>query len=406
MRCFLGLLLLVVLQTTGIAYAQDDGTAASSLDEINGKVEMSEGELRRLAGQQQVKETELKDLKRKIDDLKSQEKELQLELANKESERASVIKEIKDTEGQINQIRIFSLKRIRAAYIYRDGMAFQKILYKADSTRLEINAIFLKRIQEFDKMVLSRLAGLQVERDRRKIELEGIIEQQKEIQQGIKLRGKGVQDRILRQETLMKEIKLQKASIQKALLELRAQALRMETVVASLTGAEVEGGEGISETRVSNEDSSGKEAESAVDMSAYAGSGLGTMKGKLDVPVGGRVVQGYGEQRTNEFDDYVLSKGLSFEVDEGEKVAAVADGKVIYAGQMPRLGTVVIVDHGNRSYSLYGRLKESVLQAGTVLKAGDEIGLVGSKDNKGRSFYFEIREQGKTVNPRGYFRNL
>ena len=70
---------------------------------------------------------------------------------------------------------------------------------------------------------------------------------------------------------------------------------------------------------------------------------------------------------------------------------------------MPGYGVVVIVDHGRRYYSLYGRLAVSLPQINDVLEKGGKIGSVGKPDQRGRNFYFEIRKGGKAIDPSKFF---
>jgi septal ring factor EnvC (AmiA/AmiB activator) len=66
---------------------------------------------------------------------------------------------------------------------------------------------------------------------------------------------------------------------------------------------------------------------------------------------------------------------------------------------MPGYDTVVIIDHGERSYSLYGRLGKSHVKQGDLVQRRDVIGVTSAADSKGRNFYFETRKNGAPVDP-------
>jgi murein hydrolase activator len=99
----------------------------------------------------------------------------------------------------------------------------------------------------------------------------------------------------------------------------------------------------------------------------------------------------------------IFIKGLEFSGNVGEKVRPVAKGKVVFSQLLPGLGNVVIVDHGKRYYTLYGRLSSVLTQLGDIVGRGDTVGILGEPDRKGRNFYFELRQKGKAMNPQPFF---
>jgi septal ring factor EnvC (AmiA/AmiB activator) len=72
---------------------------------------------------------------------------------------------------------------------------------------------------------------------------------------------------------------------------------------------------------------------------------------------------------------------------------------------VPEYGNVVIVNHGKRFYTLYGRLNEIVPLVGDIVEGGDVLARTGKKDRWGRNFYFELRYKGKAIDPWRYFAN-
>ena len=101
----------------------------------------------------------------------------------------------------------------------------------------------------------------------------------------------------------------------------------------------------------------------------------------------------------------VFVKGLEFNARPGARVSAVAAGKVVLNQVLPGFGNVVIVDHGERYYTLYGRLASGLSRVGDVVKKGEVVGVVGEPDKRNRNFYFELRIKGKPVDPLGFFKD-
>jgi septal ring factor EnvC (AmiA/AmiB activator) len=121
----------------------------------------------------------------------------------------------------------------------------------------------------------------------------------------------------------------------------------------------------------------------------------------ISLPAIGRVVRPFGKRRVQEFDDVISNNGVELSVEEGSTVKAMRDGIVKFIGEMPNFGTVVVVDHGERLYSLYGRLKQLSVTVGANLKRGSSIGLVGKLNDRGSNFYFESRRAGRAIDPIG-----
>lgn len=374
----------------------------SRLDEINLKVEEEKSRLEEVKGKYLSLETELKGLRSVIEKLRQQSRSLEEELARKQESRRVVLRELEQTDRHMGRLKELSLERLRSFYVHRSARGVTGLIFMLleDSSHLVRNAIYLARVQDYDRNLLLELAKLQKQRRQQQTELESLIQEQDRLQEKLKAQSAMVQQKITRHEGVLKALKAEQAEIQKVLTELRAQALRLEIVVSSLTGGPGD----------KTQERMGQKAPVSAGISVlkepFQGRGLKEQRRSLTVPVMGRVLRSYGKQKLNEFDEIVLSKGLEFQVPVGAEVRAVADGRVIFLGRMPGYGTVLIVDHGQRSYSLYGRLGEVRVQAGQDVQNADVLAVSGEPDEKGRNFYFEIRENGAPVDPRKYFTRI
>jgi septal ring factor EnvC (AmiA/AmiB activator) len=95
----------------------------------------------------------------------------------------------------------------------------------------------------------------------------------------------------------------------------------------------------------------------------------------------------------------VRSKGIEFSTQPGIDVHVVQRGKVVFAGEMPGYDQVIVVEHGGRSFSLYGRLGSVAVKTGDIVDHDQSIATTSAPDAKGRNFYFEIRKSGSPVDP-------
>jgi septal ring factor EnvC (AmiA/AmiB activator) len=126
------------------------------------------------------------------------------------------------------------------------------------------------------------------------------------------------------------------------------------------------------------------------------------LRGKLTWPVGGRLIASFGDSRAGA----IRWDGLLIAADRGRAVKAVHDGRVIYADWHPGMGLLIILDHGNGYWSLYGHNEELFKQTGSSVSAGDTISSAGDSGGRSESaLYFQIRRSGKPVDPRPWFRS-
>jgi lipoprotein NlpD len=111
-------------------------------------------------------------------------------------------------------------------------------------------------------------------------------------------------------------------------------------------------------------------------------------------PATGPVLQGFDEQR---------NKGLDLGGKAGDAVLAAADGRVVYAGSALRgYGNLVILKHNSTFLSAYAHNQTLLVKEDQVVKRGQKIAEMGSTDAERVQLHFEIRRDGKPVDPARY----
>ena len=120
------------------------------------------------------------------------------------------------------------------------------------------------------------------------------------------------------------------------------------------------------------------------------------LKGKLKWPIQGKVLASFGSKRS----DQIRWKGISIAANEGEKVRAVATGKVLFAGYFKGYGMVIALDHSDDYITLYGYNQTLLQKTGDIVFQGDAIALAGHSGGQDKnSLYFEISHKGKAKDP-------
>jgi len=97
------------------------------------------------------------------------------------------------------------------------------------------------------------------------------------------------------------------------------------------------------------------------------------------------------------------NKGLDFAGKAGDPVLAAGDGKVVYAGSGLRgFGELVIVKHNATYLSAYAHNRKILVKEGQQVSRGQKIAEMGNTDADSVKLHFEIRKQGKPVDPAQY----
>jgi septal ring factor EnvC (AmiA/AmiB activator) len=126
-------------------------------------------------------------------------------------------------------------------------------------------------------------------------------------------------------------------------------------------------------------------------------------RGDLDWPVAGRMLTPFGRRATSVM-NMPTQSGIQFAAAEGSTVHVVHDGTIAYVGPFSGFGNLVIVDHGTQIFSLYGQLSSTRVERGGAVERADVIGTAGRILAGIPGVYFEMRVDGKPVDPLEWLR--
>jgi len=118
-------------------------------------------------------------------------------------------------------------------------------------------------------------------------------------------------------------------------------------------------------------------------------------RGALPWPAGGIVIAHFGPTRSGG----APRNGIEISIAEGRPVRAVHDGTVAYSDQFTGYGNLVIIDHGEAAYSLYGHLESLDVKRGDQVGPQTQLGASGRNPSGNPALYFELRIDSKPVDP-------
>jgi lipoprotein NlpD len=114
---------------------------------------------------------------------------------------------------------------------------------------------------------------------------------------------------------------------------------------------------------------------------------------RLSSPAKGKITQEFNE----------TNKGIDIAGKVGEPVLAASEGKVVYAGNSLRgYGNLVIIKHDNTYLTAYAHNSKLLVKEGDAVRKGQKIAEMGDTDATSPKLHFELRVNGKPVNPTPY----
>lgn len=128
-----------------------------------------------------------------------------------------------------------------------------------------------------------------------------------------------------------------------------------------------------------------------------SGARFGDHKGRLPLPLPGRIAAAFGKPRQK---GELKWKGVFLGAKPGQDVRSVFPGRVVYADWLQGFGLLLILEHGEGYMTLYGHGQSLYKKVGDWVEAGEVIGQAGRTGAfSGAGLYFEIRHNGEPRNP-------
>lgn len=338
-----------------------------------------------------------------------EQKILENQVATSEQETATAILRVQQTEQAIT-LEVARLKNLKAQTkeLKKDKIKQQKLLeqqlistYMAgqnDLVKLMLNQ------EDISKVIRAKSYYFYINKAR----LESIEELQK-TQLQIEKNKEDQSSSLLALKSMQKQQKITKDKLLTQ-NELRSQALRelkqdLNYQNAKLSQLSEE--EANLKIRLGKENEARQERELAAAKSKatktvspkkqdQSHSNIAKLQGKLKWPIRGKVLSSFGSKRSEQ----VKWKGIAIAANEGEKVRAVATGRVLFAGYFKGYGMVVALDHGDDYITLYGYNQTLLQKTGDIVFQGDAIALAGHSGGQDKnSLYFELSHKGKAQDP-------
>lgn len=215
-------------------------------------------------------------------------------------------------------------------------------------------------------------------------------------------------ENVAQQQESVRQLEAKQRALQNQQDELAKQKNRRAQVIANLEAEAREADQEIARKVEERERISELIAEleaqlATLDLDFAGAQPIQAAEGQLPWPVDGRLVNRYG-RRINQ--SALTWQGWLLAAPDGEVVRAVHGGRIVFADFFKSNGLLIIIDHGDGIWTLYGRNQALLRDVGSWVEAGDEIAQVGRSGGYNESgLYFEVRRNGEPQNPANWLKN-
>lgn len=323
-------------------------------------------------------------------DLAVVEKGIDKTLVDIESER----QEAERKRVQINR---------RVAALYKGGDTGNlRVFFSSESfPQMSENLRYMRSILENDRKLFQQYNENLQRLNLLKQRLEQDATRKEGIRRNIEAKKREIELEKSKKANYLVKVRQDKQQYLASLKELKANAGRLQSMIQKL---EARSRKAYS-SKVRSKAGGAKAQVVSPRSVAVPNQGLGAQKGRLSLPVRGTIVDRYGRHKHPEFDSFTVSNGISVSAPAGSPIHAVYDGEVIFADYFKGYGNMIIVDHGDGFFSLYAHASSMAKRVGAKVSKNEVLASVGDVDSsKGPMLYFEIRYQGKPVDPSPWFR--
>lgn len=321
----------------------------------------------------QKNETEMSELQKKVE-------KIQQEINNQNKQIEDLNKERGDLEKARAKQQAQAAEQVRAAYQLGQQPQFKVFLNQESPERIsrmmKYHSYFMAAHAEKMKKYLATIAQLN--------ELEPQIAQ-----------------KTAELNTIKEELGKQQSSLQEAQAQRKQTLAKINTTISNKDKALQD----MQEDRRQLQALLQKVARASTSLAAApsyvplpnAGEKFSSRKGRLPWPTQGRIAHGFG---SSQVEGQLQWNGVLIGANAGQQVQAVHYGRVVFADYFRGQGLLVIIDHGEGYLSLYAHNQNLFKKAGDAVKAGEAIASVGNTGGQNENgLYFEIRYQGKAINP-------
>jgi len=385
-RFFAAVLSLLLCLSIVEVWAAEDGQTKGNIKVHKEKIGEVQQEIKR--GQAQIEEMRQQErlLLDRLDHMELQLQRFREEQEKRRRERASLRKqitqkrkELKELDNELASLRTLLAQRLEALYKFGRQAYVNLLISSRDVSGLQHQWVYLRAIAEEDSELIMSFIERQEKEARVAEALASGEAQLSKVVARISRQKEKIEKVKGEQVALLQNIHNQEEMYQSYVTELAAVSRELKNKIEELQNKTDNSGMGVQQLK-----------------GGFAGN-----KGALPYPVPGKIISRFGPKKHKKFGTKIRSNGIEIATEPLSPVVAVYGGQVLYSEWVKGYGKVMIIDHGEKYYTLTAHLAEVLKEAGEIVESGETIGYAGYSplERQGGRVYFEVRHLSKALNP-------
>jgi septal ring factor EnvC (AmiA/AmiB activator) len=369
------------------------GRAWGQQGDLDERLKAKDAELQKLR-------QEIADHRKKIEEVEKKEKDIAAYIAKLDKDERltrKLLAGISEKEGMLaeqvqalrsdldynekvyDRRRAILAKRLREMYMDGAHCQWQELLGASDFADLLQRYKFLSTIAEHDASLVEEVRERKTGIARREASITEALAQVTAARREKERELARLNANEKKRKSMLAELKTSKGKYQKRIEQLARAEQELQAIIEELEKER---------TRAAPE---AWEATAEKDFAA--------LKGRMQPPVAGTLVRGFGESKHPEFGTVTFNSGVDFNARTGSPIRAVARGKVDFANRVAGVGNCIVIAHGQGYYTVYMHASKILVKQGSMVSSGDVIAEAGAGTDGSSPFHFEIRKSKKALNP-------
>lgn len=413
----------------------------ADLDELKQRIEAMQQALAATESSQAAEARALADTERAVSAARRQARETAGEKARIEAAILELNERMRALESRLIEGRKQFASWLREAYVHQSLASAIPVLGADGQSALTRDAYYLERLGRARLAVAENLRADLAEQKRASDELAIRRQQLAEIEQRVRSEQIALEHALHQRQAAVLALNQKVKDQKKAVEELRADEKRLAQVIDELVRlarkqaaeaaarAAAEAAQRARAERAAREQVAAASRSSASTETADApratrrtepvepvrgsaqvaaaptptGVRFSQLQGRLGFPVRGELVGRFGAARAGGGTTW---RGIFIRAASGAEVKAVAPGQVVFSDWLRGFGNLIIVDHGDDYLTIYGNNDALLKTVGQSVAGGEVLASVGASGSEQETgLYFEIRHQGRPVDPQRWMRN-
>ena len=334
-----------------------------------------EAEMQRFSASEKEMKLEVENLSQAIRDSRSRKMKLLADIAIQQANKKALEKSLAALRGTIRGGKNRIALRMRRLYRVLKAQQSASLYQMANNRYYSKDSHYLALMQRSDQQALKAYNQLYEERRENQNQLARSLEYLEQLRVDLEQESDVLAERQGNLRDSMDDITRNRKLYSQYLEEIGKAMEGMQSTISSLE-----------ETQRNN----------AVSLHPTTVAG---MRGTLDAPVKGSLIAAFGQQDPR-YNLKKFQRGVVIRVAESAEVRSVAQGTAVHAGPFRGYQSLVVLDHGNGVFTVYGHMEDLRVQRGMQIAPGTVLGRATYQPlSDAHDVYFELRLNGQPQDP-------